>query len=68
MDDDLLTPDEVCDRLKVTKAWLYDQVEAKRIPYIRLGRHLRFSARDLSAHIAEHSHPVRHEGSARRGA
>jgi excisionase family DNA binding protein len=42
MDDELLTPDEVCAYLKVTKDWLYDQVEARRLPHLHLGRQLRF--------------------------
>jgi excisionase family DNA binding protein len=42
MRDDLMTPDEVCALLKVTKDWLYDQVQARQIPHVRLGLHLRF--------------------------
>src|SRR4051812_31916457 len=44
---ELMTPVEVRRLLKVTKDWLYDQVEAQRIPHIRLGRHLRFRLTDL---------------------
>lgn len=49
--ESLLTPDEVCDILKVTKPWLYDEVQAGRFPHLRLGRRLRFRSSDLSAYI-----------------
>lgn len=40
----LLTVSDLCETLKVKKDWVYDQVQAGKIPYIRLGgRHLRFS-------------------------
>lgn len=55
MNDELMTPDDVCDLLKVTKDWLYDQVQARRIPHIRLGRHLRFRHAEMLAHIAANS-------------
>jgi excisionase family DNA binding protein len=48
----LMTPDEVIDLLQVTKSWLYDQVQAEAIPYVRLGnRHLRFKAAEIGAYI-----------------
>ena len=51
MTDDLMTPDDVCDLLKVTKDWLYDQVQARRIPHVRLGRHLRFQRSGLLEYL-----------------
>lgn len=46
----LLTPDEVCSLLVVTKDWLYDQVQAHRVPVQRLpgSRMLRFRRADLA--------------------
>jgi excisionase family DNA binding protein len=55
MNDELMTPDDVRDLLKVTKDWLYDQVQARRIPYIRLGRHLRFRHAEVLAYIGANS-------------
>lgn len=47
-DEQLLTPDQVCERLGVTKDWLYGQVQRQRIGVVRLnGRMLRFRAVDL---------------------
>lgn len=48
---DLLTPDDVCGLLKVTKDWLYDQVAQKNVPVQRIpgSRLLRFRREDLQA-------------------
>ena len=58
MSDDLMTPDNVCALLKVTKDWLYDQVQARRIPHVRLGRHLRFrrSEQGVDLHVWRYGH------------
>jgi predicted DNA-binding transcriptional regulator AlpA len=48
----LLDPDDVCALLKVTKDWLYDQVQAERIPYRRLNnRQLRFRPSEIRDYI-----------------
>jgi excisionase family DNA binding protein len=51
MDLDLLTPDQVCGLLKVRKSWLYDEVEAGRLPHLRLGRQLRFRPSDIADYL-----------------
>ncbi len=49
----LLNVAEVCAWFKVTKDWVYDEVEAGRLPYVRLGRrHLRFRRSDLDQYLA----------------
>ena len=54
---DLLTPDELAARLKVSKQWIYDamrpgknRISAARppIPCIKMGRYLRFNWPDIS--------------------
>jgi excisionase family DNA binding protein len=40
--DPLLTADEVAVMLKVTKAWVYAETRAKRIPHVPLGRYVRY--------------------------
>jgi excisionase family DNA binding protein len=48
----LLTVDDVCAWFAVSKAWVYDEVEAGRLPYIRLGRkHLRFDRAQLEEYL-----------------
>lgn len=50
--DELLTPDEVAVLLKVTKPWLYAQVQRGRFPAVRFnGRSLRFKASDVQRYI-----------------
>ena len=40
--DTLLTADEVAALLQVTKAWVYAETRAKRIPHVPLGRYVRY--------------------------
>ena len=50
--DDMLTVEELCAWFKVSKDWVYDEVEAHRLPYVRLGRrHLRFRRRELQRYL-----------------
>jgi excisionase family DNA binding protein len=48
---ELLTLDELVTLLKVRKSWLYDEVEAGRLPAVRLGRQLRFRVADVEAYL-----------------
>ena len=41
-DGDLLTADEVAVMLRMTKAWVYAQTRANRIPHVSLGRYVRY--------------------------
>lgn len=41
--DELLTIDELADRLKVQKSWLYTQTRLKEIPFFKVGKYLRFN-------------------------
>lgn len=50
---ELLTPDELAGLLKVKVSWIYDQVEAGRLPVLRLNRRLRFRRGDVSAFLEE---------------
>lgn len=48
---ELLNPDQVCALLQVQKSWLYDEVQAKRFPVVRVGRQLRFRRQDIAAYL-----------------
>jgi excisionase family DNA binding protein len=50
---ELLTPDELAGLLKVKVSWIYDQVEAGRLPVLRLNRRLRFRRGDVYAFLEE---------------
>ena len=43
IDSEILTIDELSAYIKVSRFTIYDWVYHKRIPYIKLGRHLRFN-------------------------
>jgi excisionase family DNA binding protein len=49
----LLTPDQLCELLQVKKSWLYDEVEAGRLPCLRLGKQLRFRRADIIRYLDE---------------
>jgi excisionase family DNA binding protein len=51
-DDELLTVDDVCAWFQVTRDWVYDEVEAGLLPFLRLGRkHLRFDRGELVGYL-----------------
>jgi excisionase family DNA binding protein len=54
----LYTPAEAAALLRVRESWLRRRVAARLIPSTFLGRHLRFSAADLAAIVAEHAQPA----------
>jgi hypothetical protein len=59
---DLLTPEELADRLKVPKSWVFEQTRERAkvrnkspLPCIRLGKYLRFSWVAVCAWMSENS-------------
>lgn len=40
--DELLTIDELAAILKVPKSWIYIRTCKNKLPYVKVGRHLRF--------------------------
>ncbi len=54
---ELLTPEEVADRLKVPLSWVYEQSRQGNIPTHRLGRYIRFDLNELLA-CTKKDHPT----------
>jgi excisionase family DNA binding protein len=52
-DADLLTADEVAAILRMTKAWVYTQTRADRIPHVSLGRYVRYRRSAVLAWLGE---------------
>jgi len=53
-DDSLLTPQDAARFLKVSVSWVYEHVRPEaqdRLPCVKLGKYLRFDARDLRAYV-----------------
>ena len=51
---ELLTRDEVARLLKISRATLYRLVEARRLPFYKVGHSLRFDKRDVMAFLRNH--------------
>lgn len=47
--DELLTPQEVADKLKVSLSWVHNKRRANKIPYLQLDNVVRFSKRQVEA-------------------
>ena len=53
-EDSLLTPQDAARFLKVSVSWVYEHIRpegADRLPFVKLGKYLRFDARDLRAYV-----------------
>jgi excisionase family DNA binding protein len=48
---DLLTIDEVAERLQISKSWIYNELELRRFPSVKLGRALRFRVSDVDNYL-----------------
>lgn len=58
-DVEILTAPEAATYLKVRPSWLYEAARARRVPHLRIGRHLRFLRSDLDAWLREQRVPTR---------
>ena len=50
---EVLTPTEAATLLKVRPSWIYEAARTGRLPYLKLGRHLRFLRSDLEQWLVE---------------
>jgi excisionase family DNA binding protein len=51
--DELLTLEELRNWLKVPKVWVYRQTRENNIPFIKLGKYLRFEKSKIEKWIAD---------------
>ncbi|GAA1818409.1 helix-turn-helix domain-containing protein [Planosporangium flavigriseum] len=63
----LYTPVEAAAQLRIRESWLRRQAAARQIPCTFLGKHLRFSAADLAAIVAQHGQAPTGRRPRRRG-
>jgi excisionase family DNA binding protein len=54
----LYTPSEAAERLRVRESWLRKKAAARAIPCTFLGKHLRFSNKDLAAIVVASAQPA----------
>jgi len=45
--DDLLTIEQLCEKLNLNKSWVYQRTRMQKIPCIRFGKYLRFRLSDV---------------------
>jgi len=51
----LLRPEDAARLLSVRPNWIYEAVRARRMPCIRIGRHIRFTRRMLDQWLADNT-------------
>jgi excisionase family DNA binding protein len=56
LQDPLLRPEEAARLLSVRTSWIYEAVRARRLPCVRVGRHIRFTQRMLEEWLADNIH------------
>ena len=49
--DTLLTVNDVALRLAVPVSWVYAKVESRELPYLKIGRYVRFEASAIDAYL-----------------
>ena len=60
---ELLTAREAAQFLKVTVSWVYEHVRPEaedRLPFLKVGKYLRFDARDLRTYVDAKRDAARH--------
>ena len=53
LQDDIMTIDQLCAWLQLKKSFVYDLTSSNRIPFIKIGRHLRFRRSDIIGWLDE---------------
>ena len=56
----LMTLQELCDYLKVKKSYVYHLTHTGRIPFIKLGNHIRFRRSDIDGWIENQANETDH--------
>lgn len=54
----LMTPQEAAQRLCMSHAWLRKKIAAREVPYVRLGRSVRFTEQHLREIIEANVQPL----------
>lgn len=49
--DNLITPDELADFLRLSKASIYRLIDGRKIPFCKIGGSLRFRKSDIDGYI-----------------
>jgi len=55
MDERLLTPDQLAEKLSVPLSWVYSRTRSGEIPTIRAGKYCRFSLPEVMAWLKKNN-------------
>jgi excisionase family DNA binding protein len=55
LDQHLLTPTQAAELLAVRTSWIYEAVRTRRLPCLRIGRHIRFTQDMLERWLEDHA-------------
>jgi excisionase family DNA binding protein len=55
LDQHLLTPNQAAELLAVRTSWIYEAVRTRRLPCLRIGRHIRFTQDMLERWLEDHA-------------
>ena len=59
LSEPLLRPEDAAELLSVRVSWIYEACRTGRLPYLRVGKHLRFTRSDLERWLADQRGPIR---------
>lgn len=54
--DDLLSVSQIAKVLQVPKSWIYQATSKKTIPFVKIGKYVRFDKEEVLNHYKKESH------------
>jgi excisionase family DNA binding protein len=57
LSEPLLRPEQAAELLSVKVSWIYEASRAGRLPFLRVGKHLRFTRSDLEQWLTQQRSP-----------
>ncbi len=54
MTDNILTPNQLAEKLSVSKSWIYKKVVSRILPHFRIGGLVRFSEKEINEWLGKH--------------
>ncbi|MCW2985768.1 MAG: DNA-binding protein [Conexibacter sp.] len=59
LSEPLLRPEDAAELLSVKVSWIYEACRTGRLPFLRVGKHLRFTRADLECWLSAQRSPER---------
>ncbi|WCB93800.1 hypothetical protein DSM104299_02516 [Baekduia alba] len=58
LSEPLLRPEDAAELLSVKVSWIYEACRNGRLPFLRVGKHIRFTRADLERWVSSQRSPV----------